>query len=163
QVIRLLSASIKHVYLNGWGNLHERHLSFCTQLLRGSTIQHLNISRPIIDDSTASLVLSFTSRVNKLDLELLSRPNLSNPTAFIAQLECAVSDSVEIADRFSNSASPFFGLTNEDWEKLLNKKLSNGSLECVEVTQNLRRQFTEAPIDLPFDTRIRMMRWWKKA
>ncbi|GMR56967.1 hypothetical protein PMAYCL1PPCAC_27162, partial [Pristionchus mayeri] len=138
-------------------------LSICAKFLRASTIDCLVIYDQILDNTTAPSIISINSRTtNSLKLWLTSEKLFSDPAAFIDKLSSFCISSVALVDETSfTSPSPylFFGLPHKFWEKFINEKLSNGSLEWV-VTGNTNGKITKAPLNLP-STQIGYLEWQK--
>ncbi|GMR57257.1 hypothetical protein PMAYCL1PPCAC_27452, partial [Pristionchus mayeri] len=84
-----------------------------------------------LDDIIAPSIIKIASHVKELKFNVRNQPQLSDPAAFIAQLDSLPITSVHITTRPS---SIFFGLSRTFWENYLNVKLSSGSLESVHAS-----------------------------
>ncbi|GMR56795.1 hypothetical protein PMAYCL1PPCAC_26990, partial [Pristionchus mayeri] len=138
---------------------YSTELSLCANLLHVSAIEHLQLLSVTLNDTTAPLIISIISRAtNFLSLHVRRQHQFADPAAFIEKLSSMSIAGVFFSDP-SSHANSFFALTHLFWEKFLNDKLSNGSLEWV-VTGNTNGKIMKAPLNLPA-TPIGYLEWQK--
>ncbi|GMR58001.1 hypothetical protein PMAYCL1PPCAC_28196 [Pristionchus mayeri] len=153
QAARLLSAPVGHVDIQSTADL-----ALCLPLLRASFIRHIRFCLPALDDTTAPCVLSMASRAESVAIDLgvqNGTEGLSDPAAFIKELFSTVPSHVYLY----NYSPLFFGLPNSFWVNFFNEKLSNGSLDWVEVGFQSERMI-RAPIILS-DRHFARVLWMK--
>ncbi|GMR56987.1 hypothetical protein PMAYCL1PPCAC_27182, partial [Pristionchus mayeri] len=160
RMAKFLSSPIAHVCIDGLGNrASSLESALCTKLLQLSTIYSLDFSDVILDDITASLIISTISPMtNELKIWVDAQPKLEDPDEFIDKLASMSIAHVCLRSMHLISDS-FFGISRFFWELLLNEKLSKGSFEWVK-TGNMDEKITKSPLKLP-DTPIRSVEWYK--
>ncbi|GMR57730.1 hypothetical protein PMAYCL1PPCAC_27925, partial [Pristionchus mayeri] len=129
QLADFLSSPIKEVIIgrnDADPRLSSSHLSMCAKLLGSSTMNKLVFNYPIIDDTTAPLIISVASRVANHLRFRFSNLQIIDPAEFVRAL---FSSSFAHLRIFNTRSYLFFGLDLTFWESFLNEHLSNGSFE----------------------------------
>ncbi|GMR57849.1 hypothetical protein PMAYCL1PPCAC_28044 [Pristionchus mayeri] len=164
QVIVFMSTTIQIVEIydyDGWV-VPSEDLSMCAQLLRGSTIDKCFIRDPMIDDISGPAIITISfPRVQEIVIQMGEDVTLSDPAAFIVQLDSLVASSVGLDDL----RKLFFGLPSSFWKNFLNEKLRSNSIRYVErregyLSTEKKIKITKAPIDLP-ENDISYLKWEK--
>ncbi|GMR57839.1 hypothetical protein PMAYCL1PPCAC_28034, partial [Pristionchus mayeri] len=108
-----------------------------------------------------SSIFSICARSKKIAFFMAYFSQLSNPELFIGELGSFDIPSVKLMD--PNPTIRFFlSITRSVWEKFLDEKLMNGSIDYVLVESMGLERITEAPVNLP-ETPIRWIEWGKTS
>ncbi|GMR50692.1 hypothetical protein PMAYCL1PPCAC_20887, partial [Pristionchus mayeri] len=164
KVSDLFSSFIRRVAIDG-NHLHPDYFEVFAQLLSGSIIGNLKLTCCRVDDTTASSIIEIASRAREISLVRDICWKLSDPAAFITQLDSLAISSIRIVHRMYTFI-PFAGLPHSFWKKFFNERLSSGQVEYVDVKYNDMDYLTtdairikEAPITLHAD--IESLKWKK--
>ncbi|GMR57719.1 hypothetical protein PMAYCL1PPCAC_27927, partial [Pristionchus mayeri] len=125
QLADFLSSPIKEVIIgrnDADPRLSSSHLSMCAKLLGSSTMNKLVFNYPIIDDTTAPLIISVASRVANHLRFRFSNLQIIDPAAFVESL-CSLPIRrifLGCSTRVINQRS-FFGLDRSFWGNFFNE------------------------------------------
>ncbi|GMR57840.1 hypothetical protein PMAYCL1PPCAC_28035, partial [Pristionchus mayeri] len=99
QMIVLLSSTIQWASISTSAErsfVSAEDLSLNEQLLSASAIHDLYIGHPLLDDVTAPSIIAIASRAEKILIRLSKDANLTDPIAFVAQLDSLSASTIKL-------------------------------------------------------------------